>query len=226
MSNFNGILPRNKQYLEKCDEYMEFIQRHRDRVKSAYKKYFENNLEQIFSDSDVNMSDIVIIKEELPSQIENHDMSKYSDQEFEPYRIYRYQTDEEAEIIANDTYIAELVNENYHEALSHHRKINPHHPYYYLWIDDDYYTVLDRPRESALDMPLGAIIEMICDWASFDDDFNYLKWYVTKDAEDVRIIMTENTKRMVEFITSKIMPDKYSDYRAKYKDSGIFITEE
>ena len=220
MSEFNGVLIRDTQYLEKCDEYMKWIEGHRYRVATAYKRLFENNLELILPEDD--LANMEVFKEGLANQIEKHDMSKYSDEEFEPYRVYRYPTDAEAEIIANDPYKAQLVEENYIEALSHHRKVNSHHPYYYLWIGEDYCTVMEKPRESALDMPIAAVIEMICDWASFDDDCDYLKWYVTKDAEDVRIIMTDNTKRLVEEITAKILPEKWEDYKTKYSD--IFLT--
>lgn len=220
MSEFNGSLPRDPQYLEKCDEYMKYIEGHRERVATAYKRLFENNLENILSEDD--LANIEVFKEGLAKQIEVHDMSKYSDVEFEPYRVYRYPTDAESEAMANDTYLDQLAYENYEVALTHHRKVNSHHPYYYLWIGEDYYTVMEKPRESALDMPIVAVIEMICDWASFDPDCDYLKWYVTDDAEDVRIIMTENTRRLVEEITAKIIPEKWDEYRTKY--SNIFLT--
>ena len=218
MNSFNGSLPRNSQYIEKCDEYMDYINNHRDRVKSAYKKYFEGKLEFILDGYDP--SEISMIEKILPSQIENHDMSKYSDLEFEPYRAYRYPTDDEKEAMANDEFLAKLVEEKFIDAMNHHRKVNPHHPYYYLWIDDNGCSITYKPRESALDMPVPAVIEMICDWASFDEEFDYLKWYVTKDAEDVRTIMTDNTKKIVESITEKILPERWE----QLKSLDIFVS--
>ena len=220
MSDINGTLPRDSQYIEKCNEYMDYINYHRDRVMTAYKKYFEGKLSDILEEN--KLSDAVLLKEELYNQIMKHDMSKYSDEEFEPYRAFRYPTDAEKEAMANDEFLAKLIEEKFIDAMDHHRKVNPHHPYYYLWINDDGSSITEKPRESALDMPIAAIIEMICDWASFDDDFDYLKWYVTEDAKDVRIIMSYNTKVIVENITSKILPDKWIEYKTKYPE--IFVT--
>lgn len=168
---------------EKQTEYINYIESHRERVKAAYEKYF---VPLIDKELDLQSCSNEEFQEALKSAINNinsHDDSKYSDIEFEPYRVRFYPTTEEKELLKNSDYLNQQ-QENFLEAWTHHYKNNPHHPKY--WIKED---------GTIIDMELVYIIEMICDWASFGDDT--VDWYQNK-AIDEKKAMSVRTKEIVE----------------------------
>lgn len=136
--------------IEKEEEYKNYIDTHVKNVIRAYEELKQNNyLNTIYN------SDIFEAFDELErdKKIINHDASKYSDAEFLAYRVRWFPaTDFEKEE-------AELDEdwEPYYQAWRHHYTYNDHHPEY--WISED---------GTIRDMPLSCIIEMICDWMSFD----------------------------------------------------------
>ena len=124
------------------------------------------------------------IKELLPAlreRIINHDASKYSDAEFEAFRAYFYPINDEEK---------EEAREEFEIATEHHYKVNEHHPEH--WKDEE-----GKP----VDMPLLAILELICDWdamsynagGSSSLDF----WKNTKESRWSKV-MTQNTIDKIE----------------------------
>jgi hypothetical protein len=105
---------------------------------------------------------------DLPEQTKSHDISKFSDEEMEPYikLTYYYMCK------AKGVEIEELSKEDKDKVLDavfHHLKNNKHHPEYY---DDAAERSRDGVIIDATKMPDLSIAEMVCDWMSMSQEFN------------------------------------------------------
>lgn len=161
-----------KEYQNK---YKKYILDHKSNVQKAYNWLLENLGDEI------NFGD----KDKLNKLINQHDLSKWSEEEFEPYALY-FNVDKEK------------YKDKFNYAWNHHQKSNPHHWQYWVLVNDDEGTV-------GLEMPQEYIIEMICDWWSFSHKTGNLKeifsWYKDHIKKQV---LHPNTKKEVEFILDKI----------------------
>ena len=171
--------PTEDSITSKESEYMKYISEHVDRVIKFYHflkdKIFVNPEDKKYQDA----------LDTLGTFIANHDQSKYSDEEFDPYRIKFYPT--LAEKISDDN------EEDFQAAWDHHKLINPHHPQYWY----------DYENKVAKEMPLEYILEMICDWGSFGD----IKDWWNKNPEgklEKSKYMTKNTLDEVESILARL----------------------
>lgn len=151
--------------------YTNYIVEHCGNVKKAYEWLVEHK----------------IIKDKFIHRIQAHDISKYSEEEYDAYDKYFYGKEKTAEI-----------KEAFNYAWLHHLHHNPHHWQHWVLINDDDGT-------QALEMPEEYVIELICDWWSFshktgklDEIFEYYK------SHKANLIMHKNTKAMVEDILNKI----------------------
>ncbi len=150
-------------------EYLEYINAHKDRVKQ-FADWLKTNCPEVFEgvDPDVFMD---LIKE--------HDESKFSEEEFEPYAQKWFGNGEKTL--------------EYEEAWKHHWMNNEHHPEY--WLGED--------------MPYIYILEMICDWGSFSIDKGDLKelsdFYYTKAKDDPEKMLSENTKEIIEELIDQVI---------------------
>ena len=184
--NFTDVVSNSSNAMEKNEkqtEYINYIETHREKVKAAYEKYF---VPLIDKELDLQSCSNEEFQEALRSAVNNiseHDDSKYTDIEFEPYRIKFYPTVDEKEQLKNEDFALEQ-QENFRVAWEHHYKNNPHHPKY--WVKED---------GSIMDMSLEYIIEMLCDWLSFGDDIRL--WY-QNEADSEKKAMSTRTKEIVE----------------------------
>ena len=160
------------------EEYEAYLKQHIDGVKKAYEKFKD----VLLTESDLTVEDLT----NLENQISLHDASKYEDEEFYPYLYHFYPSqagaDDEME---------------YDKAWNHHQKSNPHHWQY--WI-----LQKDSGEQKILDMPENYIIEMLCDWSSFqykNPESTANKWY--NDNKD-KMLLSENTKMIIEKYLSLI----------------------
>lgn len=157
----------------RSEEYYEYLDQHISGVKKAFNEIKEN--------LDLNEYEL----EELEYQIEQHDKSKYEDEEFYPYLYHFYPSE-----AGKDT------KEFYDAAWNHHQKSNKHHWQY--WI-----IIKDGGEQYPLDMPLHYIIEMLCDWSSFkykNPESTANKWY---DDNKDKMILSDNTRKTVEELLNK-----------------------
>ena len=92
----------------KEQEYMNYIEEHISNVKTVFQKYGDRLSQELH-----------INKFELERNIYKHDMSKFSDDEFNAYRNYYYPCTDE-----------EINEEEFNKAWEHHYRNNPHHPEY------------------------------------------------------------------------------------------------
>lgn len=125
----------------------------------------------------------------LGCNLQAHDNSKYSKEEYDAYDAYFYGGEKTKE-----------VEEAFNYAWLHHIHNNPHHWQYWVLINDD-------PEEGtvALDIPYKYVIEMICDWWSFSwksgNLYEIFDWY---DAHKKRMILSEHARELVEQILGQI----------------------
>jgi hypothetical protein len=110
--------------------------------------------------------------------IDEHDDSKFSEPEFEPYAQHFFGNKN------NDL--------EFDQAWLHHRTHNEHHPEF--WLGED--------------MPYIYILEMICDWGSFSIKSGDMKelseFYFNEARDDEEKNLSDNTKIIIEEILEKI----------------------
>ena len=149
-------------------EYLEYVNAHKERV-NKFSKWLRSNCPELFEGIDIDVF-IDLIKE--------HDESKFSEEEFEPY-AQRWHGDGKKTL-------------EYEEAWKHHWMNNEHHPEF--WLGED--------------MPYIYILEMICDWGSFSidkGDFRELSdFYYNKAQDDPEKSLSEATKEIIHDILVKI----------------------
>lgn len=162
--------------------YNSYIVEHIDSTKKAYYWLRDHNI--------INLE----IKEaEFLEQLNLHDLSKYSEEEYSAYDEYFYGTK------------TKKVKENFDYAWLHHIHENPHHWQHWILVNDDEGTY-------ALEMPEEFVYEMICDWWSFSHKtgnlYEIFDWY---KAHTKKMILHENTKKLVEEILDKIKKELDKD---------------
>lgn len=148
-------------------QYAKSLREHISNVQKGY-QYLKANLPELIEKSEIP-------EDELDKQLEMHDKSKWSDDEFPQYAEHYFGKYKDSE----------LPDQEYDNAWVHHYKNNPHHPEY--WEKED--------------MPMSCIIELICDWWSFswkngnlDEIFEY--WENNK--EEKKNEMSEKTFNEIE----------------------------
>ena len=123
----------------KEQEYLKYVREHISNIHSAYIKYGRTLSKKL------NISLL-----ELSGVVYQHDVSKFSDEEFDGYRQYFYPCSDE-------TKNEELFN----RAWEHHYSVNKHHPEF--WV----YAYNNEPE----DMPNLYIAEMLLDWEAMSMKF-------------------------------------------------------
>ena len=151
-------------------EYNTYIIEHVDNVKKAYFWLKDHN----------------IIKEDILDQLNLHDASKYTDEEYKAYDDYFYGTKTKAD--------KEAIN----YAWLHHIHHNPHHWQYWVLVNDDDGTL-------GLEMPENYVYEMVCDhWAFSHKSGNLYEIFDWYKSHKKNMILHENTRKLYENILDKI----------------------
>lgn len=160
--------------------YDEYLREHREGVAKGL-NWLEMNLPDILTGLD-----IVSLRNQICS---DHDRSKNTVAEYEPYDEYFYGKNRSYEVVKNFNY-----------AWLHHIHRNPHHWQYWVLINDE-----PGRGTVVLDMPYDYILEMICDWWSFSwkkgELYEIFSWYSQHKAY---IQMSEKTRKTVEDILDKM----------------------
>ena len=163
------------------DKYLKYLSDHIGGVQRAYIEILEPYL---ITESGLTVEDLT----KLRLQIEDHDGSKYSTEEWEPYLDHFYPKDKETE----------SQKTAYDKAWLHHQKVNPHHWQYWILVKDS--PKNGESKYVPLDMDDFAIYEMLCDWSSFQftrPGSTANKWYEDNKGQ---IILSDNTRSIVEKI--------------------------
>ena len=178
----------SSERLRKEQEYLDYIKEHIEFVKKAYVIYFAPLLDKTSISNIISDNELKRAIEQLSLTIETHDASKFGDSEFDGYRAKYYPTQAES---VNDQLQQELAD-RYEDCWKHHYTTNDHHPEY--WYNEE--------TKEAKDMPLIAIIEMICDWEAMGMKFNNiaLSWWENDPTgkEEKEKIMTPKSIEIAE----------------------------
>jgi hypothetical protein len=149
-------------------EYKDYVIAHKERVEQ-FAEWLLTNLPDLFENIDIDVFNDLIAE---------HDESKFSEEEFEPY--------------AQKWFGDGKKTLEYDKAWEHHYMNNEHHPEY--WDGED--------------MPYIYILEMICDWGSFSIASGDMKelsdFYFNKAINDPEKNLSEATKEIIEDIISRI----------------------
>ena len=173
---FSILEDLNEGKLDYLDEYKQYVIDHKDRVKQ-FADWLKENLPEVFDEiPDIDAFDELI---------DEHDESKFSEEEFEPYaRKFFGKQDINGKPLEHVP--------GWDEAWRHHWMHNEHHPEF--WLGED--------------MPLIYILEMLCDWGSFSIDKGDLhelsKYYYEHAKDDEEKNLSEGTKAFIEEVLSKI----------------------
>lgn len=160
-----------------------------DKRMSKYNDYLKNhiiNVKRTFSDIlyEVISTETDLTAEEIANiqnQINQHDKSKYSDEEYYAYLDWFYPVNGQP-----------LNRSEFDLAWCHHQHVNKHH--YQYWI-----LTRDSGEQIPLDMDIPSIIELLCDWHSFSKDdpkSTAYAWY--QDNKD-KMVLSDNTRKTIEF---------------------------
>lgn len=128
----------------------------------------------------------------LENRIDTHDTSKFHTAEYEAYDAYFYPSEDDS---AND------VDGTFNKAWLGHIHKNDHHWQHWVLLNDD--PVGDEYE--ALEMPNEAVVEMFCDWFSFNgkngNDRSIFDWY----AEHKHIMKLHPSSRdLIELLLAKV----------------------
>ena len=170
----------------KCNEYLDYI----DNPKANVKKAWQDDVSTLDDDF------IKSHKDELDEIIENHDNSKYEDDEFGPYRAKYYPVNEEESATADGPFQV---------AWKHHYDNNPHHWQY--WTDS--HGELDDEKYDSEKVKL-AYIEMLCDQLAMSMQFNNRpdEWYES-NKDNMKLYPEE--KRYYEDLLKQVCDNKYEN---------------
>lgn len=157
---------------QKENEYQKYINEHIRNVNLAFEKYKFKLCKAL------NVSVY-----SLGENIQKHDLSKFSDEEFNPYRNWFYPCLNE-----------EKNKESFDKAWEHHYLNNPHHPQY--WVRENYIE----------DMPPIYLAEMLIDWEAMSMKFggNTYDYYLK---ERNKKPFSENTKKILDKVVKEIFGD-------------------
>lgn len=162
--------------------YLDYLRKHIENVVKAAKWMWDNHLIPHMPEFST-LGDLGLY---------NHDLSKYSMEEYDAYNDYFYGKE------GKDEDDISVIDSAYDYAWLHHIHVNPHHWQHWVLIGDDDGT-------KALEMPKKCVYEMIADWWSFSwnkgDLKEIFKWY---DDHKSKMILHENTRKMVEDILDRI----------------------
>jgi hypothetical protein len=198
-----GLARSRDEKTDKDNEYRKYLYLHIDGVQRNYTEYFlplvslsESDLEdwirECGGEGIITASSLKSGIIQAGKSIPMHDRSKFSDKEFPYYRIHFYPTSYEKGITGEEK---KKFDTDYENAWYHHKFNNPHHPGYW-------YNSEDEP----INMPVSAIVEMICDWMSVGDYYgtSTLEWWNSKESEEEHSEMTEHTIEIVEVLLKAI----------------------
>lgn len=153
------------------EKYKQYVLAHKERVKK-FSIWLQRNLPEIFNDIDINV---------FNELINEHDDSKFSEAEFEPYANFWYNDSDHYD-----------YDPEYEAAWEHHWMNNEHHPEYWL----------------GQDMPYIYILEMLCDWGSFGiangNILELVDYYHSEARDDDEKNLSANTKKIIEEILEQI----------------------
>ena len=166
---------------EAKDKYYDYINNHIKNVQEAYDKH-SDAFKAVFPDV-YNNRQIM----QLYMNLQNHDMSKYSEEEFNSYLARFFP-------VNGSDPNSDKVKKDFKIAWFHHVHYNPHHPNHWALVDS-------RDEIYVINMPDIYIIEMLCDWMAMSKYYNSRTIDYWNSESGQKLPMSKYTKSKVnEFI--------------------------
>jgi hypothetical protein len=158
--------------MAKEEEYKSYIRSHRENVKNAFTFWRRtDDAQNLFGGEGL---------ENMESLIGNHDLSKYSTEEFDAYRknFFPYENEVSDESAFSD-------------AVLHHYNHNPHH-----W---EYWVIPRNPENELIPIPMRFLVEMLCDWTamSFQKGGSVISWFEENQEE---MVLHSETKESIRYL--------------------------
>lgn len=159
--------PRNEQ------DYYNRLLLHRRNVFKAFKTLIDNPATTITLDG----VPVYNYADRIRNAVENHDASKFGDEEFDAYRVHWHPTTYERYLMANDKDFEKKCDEEYEQAVLHHLANNDHHPDF--WCMGGVTDANPMNTMEIRDMPIEAILHMLCDWdgMAYENGGNTKIWW-------------------------------------------------
>lgn len=172
-------------------DYYNRLLLHRRNVYKAFKNLIENPASNITLDG----VPVYNYADKIRDAVENHDASKFGDEEFDPYRVHWHPTTYEIYLMNNDEDFRKKADEEYEEAKLHHLAVNDHHPEYWC------------TGQEIRDMSIEAILHMLCDWdgMGYENGGNTKIWW-SENKEDKSKKMSPKTVEIVDKLVAQF-PD-------------------
>lgn len=164
----------------KDEQYRAYLLNHISGLKYAF-KWLEKNIPDVYVNDGIDYSSIIYLN------VKDHDYSKYTADEYVPYREYFYgdRTDR--------------VKSDFDYAWLNHIHNNPHHWQYWVLYEDD-------GDAKALEIPFEYLIEMFLDHWSFSWNkgnlFEILDWY--NNHKD-KMILNDKSRKQYEELLDKVI---------------------
>jgi hypothetical protein len=174
-ANVFNSLTASPEQREREIEYKKYVDNHIQNVQTAW-----DNMNRNTDCLDFIYSVCGNVIDTIDQLILVHDKSKFSDEEWEPYRKNFYPINDD-EKKAN--------KEDFDAAWKHHYMNNLHH-----W---NYWSTMNRVDM----MPIEFVIEMCCDWIAMSAVFGGDAYHWYKDQKD--IVLGEKQRYLVETILKK-----------------------
>ena len=169
------------------EKYLNYIQEHRDNVAKAFESLLKINKNLL----DACLAGTSI--EELRRMVQEHDLSKYSAEEFQPYRINYFPKNEDEK---------KNNKEAYDRAWKHHYTVNDHHWQHWLDENGELYPIWNFNFYNVK----TAYVHMALDWQAMGYKFGdtALKYYnshknemkIYSELEDLIIEVMEELERV------------------------------
>lgn len=158
--------------IEMSKNYFDYVVKHAENVRMVWEKLWKL-VDGIGIDYWIEDFEFFTIN----GNIEYHDVSKFSAQEFWGYAQYFYPEN------------GREKNKNAFDfSWNHHQKHNPHH-----W---EYWLMYENGKIAAKRIPFSYLIEMLCDWGAMSYKFKNLpsEWY----SKQTHILIHEKSKLLIE----------------------------
>lgn len=181
-------------------QYDQYIERHRSKVLEAF-RFIQTNLPELVAEEKFSDDQPLTIRvASFEGLIKNHDMSKYSLEEYNAYDAYFYGNNKSYQVV-----------EEFNKAWIYHIHNNKHHWQYWVLVRDE-----PNGDDKCVEMPYEYVIEMICDWWSFSwsglNLYEIFDWYTEHEE---RIELHPNTRKLVTYILGELkkkLDEQRSDF--------------
>ncbi|OHT01479.1 hypothetical protein TRFO_31708 [Tritrichomonas foetus] len=156
----------NDHLTSKVSEYREYIKNHIANVQASW-KILQSQFPQDCFVSDAEL------KQRITNRVQNHDASKFFDDEFNGYRKFFY-----------PSYKGEKNYDDFQLAWKTHYSRNDHH--WEHWLDEN-----GNPRDRG-NARIETLVEMVCDWMAMGMQFgNTAGDYYLKNKNTIKLLQED-----------------------------------